>query len=632
MSSGERGADEGCCPVCGLVTVRDGAARTRCGECGWIMWGGLVAGAPSPDDETEFAALLDEASWRRDQLAVEQVAFADDRVGPLERDRLQLLVRGGPRDEPAEQAVLKEAAAERDAAAAAPVPWSALRGAVADLVRGGTAAVVVLELGTTGIGTVGLDVADDGTVRVGDTVVREWGRLVRSLPTGEAAGFVLAGGVGAATVPAFDRDALPALLDELPDRLWAPDTRLVVVRRVAGWRLIDRLARAIGSRGHVVGDVVLARAGEGAAALAWELASTAPARDGYHLVVVSAASGGAVELSAVELFAPGTVPDERARRVLTLHPPPYPTDELLLPLVRDDPRQPTTWVPVATHATARPAGAVDVTFTLSRSGQPRVTAPQTRLVDGPSPTAASLPVAARTGNLDLACVVELGGPTDRVGVRLTRVRRLVDAVRRAHPLPGGLRIGLVGYADHDPAWRAFDGPEHVVTHVVPLAEPPAVAAELVLWEADGRWEHPGVAAVEDALHAVAAAGPSFGWRSHARRLAVVIAARPPHPAPADARGGLPRCREGIDWTGTGPALSQLGVGVLALVEPGGTDAAGTHAATAWPTIAAAGVAVGADGEGWDDASLRLLHDHGLVLGPDESYPALAALAPAEGGR
>jgi hypothetical protein len=72
------------------------------------------------------------------------------------------------------------------------------------------------------------------------------------------------------------------------------------------------------------------------------------------------------------------------------------------------------------------------------------------------------------------------------------------------------------------------------------------------------------------------------------------------------------------------------VGVLALVEPGGLHGAGTHAAAAWPVIAEAGVAVGADGDEWDDASLRLLQVHGLVLGPDESYPALAALVPAEG--
>lgn len=594
--------DEVRCPVCALVVTRDGAAEQRCGECGWLLWGGLVAGAPSVDDEADFATALDEACWRRDQLAVEHVAFADDRVGPAERDWLDGVVRGRVHDESARDAVAAQAAEQRKGT---PVPWPVLHDVLARLVRGEVAALGLVEFDVRGIRVVRLHVDADGEVLVGEPLVRDWVHLLPGLPADEVGRFILAGGVGTSAVPPFERDIA------LPDWIWEPGTHVVTVRRVTGWRLLDRLAAAISATDVALADTKV---------LVDQLTTKAPARDGYDLAVVAVGPNGAIELSRVEVFAPGTVPGEDARRVIRVYPPPYPAGELLLPLVRGG-----GWAAVTTQVIAPPAPAgVDVTFALTAPGRPRVASPDA----SPTERVWAFPAAGATGALDLVCVVELGGPAERVTPRLARARRLVDTVAQAHPLPRGLRVGLVGYADHDPAWRPFDGPEPIVTRVFPLGLASEAGAELAGWTPDGRWEDPRVAAVEDALHAVA----GFEWRPNARRVVVITAWRPPH---ASARNSLPGCPAGIDWTDAMAELARLDVCVLALLEAFGAAAgqpdevAEGHAAVSWRPVAA--VSAPTDGDGLGELSLRLLHEQGLVLGAAEEYPPLAMLAPNTAG-
>ncbi|TDV40974.1 hypothetical protein CLV71_12140 [Actinophytocola oryzae] len=599
--------------MCALVAVRDGGVEQSCGECGWLLWGGIVAGVPDADDEADFAAALDEACWRRDQLAVEHVAFADDRVGPTDRDRLDGLIRGRVRGEAERDAVVREAGEQR-AAAGRPVPWVVLGEAVARLVRGELAAVGLVELDVAGVRTVRLDTDDEGLVLVGEADVRAWPHVVAGLPGGAEAGFVLAGGVGTNPASGFDPDTVHHALDELPGWLWAPGVRVVTLRRVAGWRLVDRVARTAVARADGGTDVSLVGSAEDVPAVAARLARRAPSRDAYHLAVVAAGPSGSVESAGVELFPAGTVAGADVRRVLRIHPPPYPVSELLLPVVRED------GTPVITHAVPVPAASgVEVTFELAAPGRPR-------LVDVPPVDVAwSFPAVCGGGHLDLVCVVELGGPAERVAARLARTRRLVETVEQAHPVPGALRIGLVGYADHDPAWRAFDGPEPIVTHLHPLGPAGEASVALATWGSDGGWEDPRVAAVEDALHAVAEA--DLGWRAHARRVAVVTAWRPPHAAPADTDDSLPRCPAGHEWPQAVAALAKQEVAVLTLLEPlARTDAAtGTHATVTWQSITAARAP--AEGADLGEAPLRLLHEHGLVLGVGEGYPPLATVSP-----
>ncbi|WP_143030484.1 serine/threonine protein kinase [Streptomyces prasinopilosus] len=237
-------------------------------------------------------------------------------------------------------------------------------------------------------------------------------------------------------------------------------------------------------------------------------------------------------------------------------------------------------VPGPGRARARPGPRTAVTVALDGDGHPRATEPEPlpghrdgRTLPHPAHAPTSRPRATAA---DVLLLLELGGTRAASERRLHFLRsvlRRLDAAALPDPGPGrpgggapetpaDLRIGLVGYEDHE---------------VLPVRAAPGHGSVLSVWgpgtagdaaEAVRRFpvrpvRHDYGAPLEDALHAAA---HWRHWRDGARHLLLVLARRPPHPARQQSDLSLP-CPDRHDYedalrrlrTAVCPDLTVVGV-------------------------------------------------------------------------
>ncbi|EIV94357.1 hypothetical protein [Frankia sp. QA3] len=594
------------CPVC-LRPCPPAGAAAACATCGWVLAGPPVLGEVTAALTAAFTERLDTARRRFDLLGVARVLALPNPGAPLDPGRLTALVRGGaPR--PGELDAARAAVAARatpGAGAAADV----LDPLVARLADGTLVEFAVVEFTPDAVLLRVLDADAAGTPRLAGVTERwdwsallpgvsadadwpetRWLRMAGGLGSDRVnGGGVNSGGVGrggcrsraagwaAALRPALD--TLAALDRAMP---------LVLLRRVDGWSAVDAAEAALAAA--VPGRDVSRRAvGTGPGPLG-EALRAAPARHDLALVVAEVDSGTRlVTLATRPLFAAGT-------RVTPGAPPPRRTVELALPGPADGgsrrgsgPGQqhgqqqhgqqqhgqehgpghgqdvvtlavvagptagpPGAWLPVAAASLPLPAGtATSVEVELVAAGRFRFTAAG-RTADGAAPDwpalLARVPAKQGADPVDVVFGIELGG--DDPVAATARLRLAVDVVElvgRAHPDPGAVRIGAIGYDDH-----VFDDTKIWRRPVIrPVAFASAAAAsrsrlvdELVSLRPSPRL-HAYAAPIEDAVHELA----QLPWRAGAARVFVTLGALPPHPADRHTAGS-PRCTRNYDWRTT----------------------------------------------------------------------------------
>ncbi|MEV0303937.1 serine/threonine protein kinase [Streptomyces prasinus] len=222
-------------------------------------------------------------------------------------------------------------------------------------------------------------------------------------------------------------------------------------------------------------------------------------------------------------------------------------------------------VPRPERARARPGPRTAVTVALDGDGHPRGTEPEPLPVhrDGralPHPADADTPRPRATA-ADVLLLLELGGTRAESERRLHFLRSVLHRLATAAPpgpgtdrpgtgrtgagapgTPADLRIGLVGYEDHEvlPV-RAVPENDSVLSSWGPgTAED---AAEAVRRFPVRPVRHDYGAPLEDALYAAA---HWRHWRDGARHLLLVLARRPPHPARQQSDLSLP-CPDRYDY-------------------------------------------------------------------------------------
>jgi len=154
-----------------------------------------------------------------------------------------------------------------------------------------------------------------------------------------------------------------------------------------------------------------------------------------------------------------------------------------------------------------------------------------------------------------------------VQARLDLLRQLIEEAAARCPLPGVLRVGVVGYADHPYERTRIAGARFL--HDAAGDDPAAVLARVGGWAPDPAWTHGHTTSVEDALHRAA----SLGWRPGVPRALLMLGTRPP--CAARPGGAVRACPYELDWLAGLRALAAGGpLRRFAVIEPAGTWAAG----------------------------------------------------------
>ncbi len=153
----------------------------------------------------------------------------------------------------------------------------------------------------------------------------------------------------------------------------------------------------------------------------------------------------------------------------------------------------------------------------------------------------------RSPALDLVLLVELGGTSQAVDIRVRLARELVMALGAAE----AVRVAVIGYRDHFGKHRVDATADREQERLVvgcglsPLDRARSVFRRPERWSAVPVGDY-HAAPVEDALHLVAA--NAWRWTRQARHVLLIIGQRPPHPDRAGRYGDrmLP-CPQGYSW-------------------------------------------------------------------------------------
>jgi hypothetical protein len=534
-----------------------------------------VGGLPTPEDESEYEALLAAQQRHHDLRAAVLAAVVRRSHDPVLLDVMAGFCRGGSAGAPAEPELegLIPEVSRRQAESTVGIGF-----ALARLVAGETAAIEFMEIGPDGIAVEKLAVRLDGVPQHVPGTVTPWHDLVHELPREEALRrFRLAGGIGTgwsgnpealadAVRDAAARAAATLLRDtstELSEDAgsWgAPTARLdyVLVLRAPEWPLLKGAARRVREVLQPVTEIVdlsadpLPRVVEG-------IARRAPLRHEYVLALAARGLRGTVQLDPYPLFRAGTVIQRHdwphaSLPVRAIFPG---VRQLVLPVLARGGAEQADWQEVGRAIVdARNGATVTVRVRLERPGAVKFLAPTPLADNGSVPRwpdlLRELPRRVPGGMAaDVVVLVECGGNADQARARLDLLDRFLGAVSHSD-----LRVAVVGYRDHR---VQASSPLISGSFLDTVERARAWSAHLRAWEPD-RWPPPGrtgddhAAPLEDALDWVATRNMS--WRSRARHLLVVIGRRPPHPL--DREDGAPtkalKCK--VDWQKTLVKLRQ----------------------------------------------------------------------------
>lgn len=477
------------CPVC----LYDVPAALTCERCEWELSAGPWAGVATAAHERAFADKLATARRTFDLTTAGRASAGDEAL----LRRLAMLVRGGTPTEPEiAAAILPGEPAESALSALAP--------AVAKLVAGeGTLTVVEVRLEGIAVGR--LDVDDLGVPRPGEIRVSPW----ESLPADEdRRRMVLAGGI--------DPDTHARVGGRVDSVVRSPNT--VVLNQLPGWAIPDEVVEAWGLR-----PVNRRPVDALTESLLAELATRAPLRFGYGLVVIDVDDDGATRPVLHPLFPAGAVASGEPAAV-TVEAPATP---LVAAVVGGQAGStPRLCQPVSVHRvplTAKESHRLE--FVLDGPGRVSLHHPAGERDAAGERTwpdvLDDIPRVYRPASeaMDLAFTVELGGKAEVVARRVELVTQVIRVVEERHPEPESVRVAIIGYHDH----RAHERGNVLVSHSFgPLRGALAFAGGLSASPQIEPWAAP----LEDALWA--AVGLDWRRRPAACRL-VIVGSRVPHP-------------------------------------------------------------------------------------------------------
>ncbi|MFD6397570.1 hypothetical protein [Nocardia sp. NPDC060249] len=575
------------CPVC-LTASSD----PQCPACGWVLTAGPWLGAITQDREQAFAADLMRACRRVDIAAAARVAAV---IEPHRRGKLLGLVRGTSATEDELTPVHRHPTASDVAALRSTLGW---------LVEAGERTLTVIDIDSSGIEALELAADAVGVVRqLSPPHAVAWTDLVSGLSSvSEEALFQLAGGVGVlARTCQLD---LARAGRELP----APVSsgRTVVLQRLSGWHLPDRLAARWPEVHHVSGS-------RGSGQLIRALAAHTPLRNGYHLLAVAIDSDGWTRPHCVPLFPAGAKAIETPPTTVAIELPAGAAHVLVAITAHQaiaarrgfDAVRVLRWlVPETETATLE--------FTLNGPGDVVVRGPGSMTVD--TEVAANLATLIQaiperyrppTGAVDVAFAVELCGTDNEVTQRRQLLADWLAEIADRHFHQRGLRVAIIGYHDHQgPQPRGvvrvyeFDSTTTRMATIADLTATRVRGADYL-------------APLEDALELAT----TLSWRTPAvsRRL-LIVGRRAPY-------GDDTACPNRLRWQDSLGRLRANGIEVLAVWDtPPGLNPIsrrGRQMATVWRALSLPG-----ESRELGKATPSWLTDHLRLPNPAEGAVAL----------
>jgi hypothetical protein len=241
----------------------------------------------------------------------------------------------------------------------------------------------------------------------------------------------------------------------------------------------------------------------------------------YALVVVDVGADGAAVLGACDLVF------EDGSASVTIDVLAEVARDVLLPVVaRGSDEQPVDW-DLLSVGRVRLSSGTSVTVTIRRGGPAGLifTAPS-GVVPDPRSWAEIRAIVSEAGarpstQVDLVCAIELNGTDVDVAARIAFLQRLIDRFHRLPRSRDWLRVGLLGYRDHDYDNVLPDERDPVRVSKLDVAE--AALRNLARWKARPATNLLGAPA-EDAFAKLA----GIPWRAGSKRVLVTLGMRAPH--------------------------------------------------------------------------------------------------------
>ncbi|GGX70582.1 hypothetical protein [Streptomyces anandii] len=422
----------------------------------------------------------------------------------------------------------------------------------------------VLEVGSERLRLTRLAYAPAATgpevIRLAESAWTELAPASGVLPPERAARlFLLAGGVGHATAglgEALHKSLAAFVRGAHRDDATGP---LLLAVRATGWQPLERAAEAVREES---GALLCLRLPADWPAAPDDLVAPLPLRTTVWLAAAHVDGGsGTVGLVRRPLFAAGTRADDHtagpiAHVPVTAPPPGAAGEGSVATVVTGGPEEPPSrWQALRVDRLELPPGS-RTTLRYELRGRHRVELRH----DGPhesEPTpwavlASGTPRRlSRPRPVDLMVAVEIAGPQVDGGTvveeRLQEAAAVVDAVAEAVGAEDTLRVGLLGYRDHDPLHRA--GEHEPVVHRLGMAAAPDAVRGLAAWR-PSPLRHDFATGLEHVPHELAAWRRL--WRPDSHRVLLVVGSRPPHPRtrpPQVLRRGVAVriCPDRLDW-------------------------------------------------------------------------------------
>ncbi|MFI1167555.1 hypothetical protein ACH4UM_29130 [Streptomyces sp. NPDC020801] len=355
---------------------------------------------------------------------------------------------------------------------------------------------------------------------------------------------------------------------------------LVLAVRAAGWQPVEQAAEAV--RGES-GALLCLRLSAHWPMTPDDLTAGLPLRTTVWLAAAHVDGGsGTVGLVRRPLFPAGSRADDRTAAGPVVHvpvtapPQGATTGESVAAVVLAGLDEPASrWRSLRIDRLELPPGS-RTTLCYALRGLGRVelrhdgphepeTSPWTALASG-TPRQLSRPRP-----VDLVVAVEVAGPQADGGTaveeRLQEAAAVVTAVQDAVGVEETLRVGLIGYRDHDPLDRPGDrGP---VVRRLGMSAAPDAALALASWR-PRPLRHDFATGLEHVPRELSAWRPL--WRADSHRVLLVVGSRPPHPRARPPRvlrrGAAVRiCPDRLDWQAELDAVRHYdGVACVAVVD------------------------------------------------------------------
>ncbi|WP_371675909.1 hypothetical protein [Streptomyces sp. NBC_01276] len=479
-----------------------------------------------------------------------------------------------------------------------------------DLIFGRVRELLFVEFDPDRVNMIKAYLDESGIPRQKDAGSVDWETLAPTLhPHPEIRRFQLAGGIGEIS-PVDRRDFDAAVLRRLTASLPPPrDRSTVLLVGHPGWTLLDRAVATL-RRSRPLRAELHRRDGQAYGTTTTDavrgVLRTAPLPVDHSLLLVSAdRRTGAVHVHRHVLFPAGVRlrPGADATATVTVHGGATGNTSVLLPVLAGPPAGADTG-PTVLGVGRTALGALEparLTFVLRGPGEialagtgdgwprphegggaqappapdgaeaPDGAAPALTALDDPDLNLTALVTGlprriVRPPRLEVFCTVELSGADSaETEERLAFVRDLIGSLARLSGTGSALRVGAVGHYDHAIHENGYAPRRILLMPPVPAGPAPAALAALDAWEPDRRRQDT-VSSLEDALRTLVPLATASPHGDEAvRRVALIVARRPP--APPRQHGMVPSCPLGADWRAEVDRLRAAGVRVMTRADP-----------------------------------------------------------------